>query len=70
MTGFVGGALDAATLDACAAELHHGDWYESAARSTGRFGVSVLHHGARDPEGCTVWEDGPRVGAIYGAVTN
>ncbi|WP_424009437.1 asparagine synthase-related protein [Haloferax denitrificans] len=70
MTGFVGGALDAATLDACAAELHHEDWYESATQSTGRFGVSVLHHGARDPKGCTVWEDGPRVGAIYGAVTN
>lgn len=70
MTGFVGGALDDTTLGACAAELYHEDWYESATLSTDGFGVSVLHHGAKDPKGCTLWEDGSRVGAVYGVVTN
>ncbi|WP_416841502.1 asparagine synthase-related protein [Haloferax sp. DFSO52] len=70
MTGFVGGHLDSETVDSCVAEMHHEEWYESESFDKNGIGLSVLHHGAKDPNGCTTWEDDGRAGLIFGVITN
>jgi asparagine synthase (glutamine-hydrolysing) len=69
MTGLVGGTIDGSELEAAVDSLsgrsHEKAWhFEQGGRGLG------LTSTTGDPASSTVWNDGARGGAIYGAVTN
>lgn len=70
MTGLVGGCATGATLSRMADQLHEESWYVRTEFETGEYGLSMAHHGKKDPAGRTVWTDGRRAGVSFGAVSN
>ncbi|MFC7205402.1 asparagine synthase-related protein [Haloferax namakaokahaiae] len=70
MTGFVGGHLTDTSLEQSTAELYREPWYETDGYHLAGFGLTVSHHGSKDPRGCTTWRDRWRMGVLYGVITN
>lgn len=70
MTGIAGGTVEDGQLTEMVAELEQEAWYDADRATAGEFGVSLQHHGEKDPLGATFWENGESAGVIDGAITN
>lgn len=70
MTGLVGGTATDTDLQDLLAEMRSEPWYERERLEAGPFGVGLVTHGTRDPGGTVAVNDGSRLLAIYGVVTN
>ena len=70
VTGLVGGTVTGRALSATLGELHEEPWYERERMEAAPYGLGLLTHGTRDPDGTTTVNAGDRFGAVYGAVTN
>lgn len=70
MTGVTGGTVVGEPLGEMIDSLHREPWYVEERFEAGDRGFGFLHHGDRDPDGRTYWQDGRRAGAVHGAITN
>lgn len=70
MTGLVGGNIDGRTLDETLDALWQEPWYGRERLEVGTFGLGLLHHDDHGSSSPIVWQDGSRIGAMYGTVSN
>ena len=69
MVGLIGGRSSIPSEDMLDV-MNYEPWYELETVSNDAHEFSVLHHGEKDPDGAIVSEDGQRIGAIQGVLTN
>ncbi|EFW91597.1 Asparagine synthase family protein [Haladaptatus paucihalophilus DX253] len=70
MPGVIGGTVSSRALGEMFDAMDDEEWYETAERSVGDCRIGLVHHGDRDPNGWTTWQDGARVGMLHGVVSN
>jgi asparagine synthase (glutamine-hydrolysing) len=70
MPGLFGGLVDEGDLQQMAARTYRREIHDSELHDLGDAAVGMVHHGASDPAGHAVVQDGSVIGAVYGVVSN
>ncbi|WP_227376954.1 asparagine synthase-related protein [Haladaptatus halobius] len=70
MPGVTGGTVSSRALGEMFDAMDDESWYETAELSAGECRIGLVHHGERDRNGWTTWQDDGKVGVLHGVVSN